>query len=419
MSGCLSVSRELHLSAPEHIAVYSQSPSYTSRAGRGLIEVVIHEGRTASGLYYNPTMYRRRSANNGLTWVADPPLAEVSEDEVERGYENYDTPMHYLDPDNDRLLTLYGHSRRGGHETGWAARGESQPRTHRFFTQVSADGGATWSEARQLVCAGAQFDEEHWAPGVWYGKNGLTGDLTTWLKLPDGTVVTAVNRQPIDEHGEFVEAYPGHYYFDVPCLRGRWRPDLSGLDWELGEPMTVSPEGSTIGGCEASLAHLGGETLWATLRCQGHPDQLFPSLRFTSVSTDGGRTWGETTPLCYEDGEPVYTPACLGHFWRFSHSDKLFFISNVRPDPVYAQTPRYPLVIGELDQERFCLIRESLTILDNWHEPLPRDVRFTNWGMYEDRETGELVLTLPVEPKVSWDDLTSDCYRYRVALNGA
>jgi hypothetical protein len=33
-----------------------------------------------------------------------------------------------------------------------------------------------------------------------------------------------------------------------------------------------------------------------------------------------------------------------------------------------------------------------------------------------DRATGEIMLTLPEEPKVSWPDLTSDCYRYRLAL---
>ncbi|MEI6502785.1 MAG: hypothetical protein WCP21_17385, partial [Armatimonadota bacterium] len=82
----------------------------------------------------------------------------------------------------------------------------------------------------------------------------------------------------------------------------------------------------------------------------------------------------------------------------------------------YTQTPRYPLYIAEFDAKRLCLIRDSLHTIDDWREGLPRDVRFTNWGSYVDRETGEIVLTMPEEPKVSWADLTADCYRYRIAL---
>jgi len=97
-------------------------------------------------------------------------------------------------------------------------------------------------------------------------------------------------------------------------------------------------------------------------------------------------------------------------------SDRLWWIGNIPPEPVYAQVPRYPLFIVEADPERLCLLRESMTVIDDWREGLPEDVRFTNWGSYQDRETGEMVLTLPEQPRTSWDDLTSDCYRYRIAV---
>lgn len=70
----------------------------------------------------------------------------------------------------------------------------------------------------------------------------------------------------------------------------------------------------------------------------------------------------------------------------------------------------------EVDEDRLWLIREPLRVIDDWREGLPRDVRVTKWGSYEDRETGEIVLTLPEEPKVSWQDLTPDCYGYRIEL---
>lgn len=70
----------------------------------------------------------------------------------------------------------------------------------------------------------------------------------------------------------------------------------------------------------------------------------------------------------------------------------------------------------EADPERLCLVRETMAVIDDWGEGLPADVRFTNWGSYQDRKTGEIVLTLPEQPRTSWDDLTSDCCRYRIVV---
>jgi hypothetical protein len=415
MAARISVRKELHLAAPDpHVAIYAQNPTYAALDGVTLIEAVKEETRTASGRYYDRRIYRRRSEDNGRTWrVEEPLLKEVSEAQVEAGYLVKAVPMHYLDPDNGLLLSITHTCEQSAADVGFNAAADLTSRTHRFFSEISRDGGLSWEDHGQLILSG--HDAVNWAPGVWYGKNGMSADMPPWAKLPDGTICMGVNRQAVDEHGAPFSA-TGGYFLETVILRGRWRDDLSGLDWTMGETLKVPPEQSSVGCCEPAMAHLGGNRLFVTMRCQGYPDQRCPSLKFSSLSEDGGLTWAKPSPLKFDDGAIVNSPASLAQFVRFGGSDRFFWIGNLSEEPVYAQTPRYPLYLVEFDPERLCLIRDSVHVIDDWREGLPTDVRFTNWGSYVDRETGEIVLTLPEEPKISWPDLTSDCYRYRLAL---
>ncbi len=412
----VKVRKELHIKAPDpHIAVYAHNPTYVSPRGVALIEAAKEEARTPAGRYYDRRIYRRRSEDNGRTSADEPPLSVKTDEDIERGGECRTVPMHFLDPDNGLLLAVHTVHERAGTDTGFDSAGDLSSRTQRLRHEVSRDEGRTWEDLGLIVMSGDEYDETHWGPGLWYGRNGAHADMPPWVKLPDGTVVWGLSLQPVDERGELYSPYGG-YFLEVAAMRGRWREDLSGLAWEMGETIRVGPEESSVGCCEPAMAHLGGERLFVTMRCQGDEGKGFPSLKFTSLSEDGGLTWSRPVPLRYDDGELVHSPASLAEFVRPSWSDRLYWIANVSPEPVYFQTPRYPLYIGEVDQDRLCLIRESLRVIDDWREGLPRDVRFTNWGSYEDRETGEIVLTLPEEPKVSWEDLTSDCYRYRIEV---
>ncbi|MCD6361941.1 MAG: exo-alpha-sialidase, partial [Armatimonadetes bacterium] len=340
-----TVRKELHIPAPEpHVAVYAQNPTYTALDGRSLIEAVKWEARTGSGLYYDRRIYRRRSEDNGRTWTDEPPLHELTDAEVDAGCEVRTVPMHFLDPDNGLLVSLHCTAERAGSDTAFHGAGDLMSRTRRFFCEVSRDGGLTWEDHGQVIMSGDEFDAVHWAPGVWYGRNRAQADMPPWVKLPDGTLVLGVSVQPLGEDGEMLTV-TGGYFLQTAFLRARWREDLSGLDWEMGAPISVGPELSSVGCCEPALAHLGGQRLWTTMRCQGYTDGRAPSLKFMATSDDGGLTWTEPEPLRFDDGEPVNSPASLAEFVRVSGSERLWWIGNISPEPVYGQTPRYPLYI--------------------------------------------------------------------------
>ena len=412
----IAVVKEMHIPAPdEHVAIYAQNPSYTSLDGRTLIEAVKWEVRSESGLYYDSRVYRRRSEDNGRNWTDEPPLHELTDRDIDAGCLIRSVPMHFLDPDNGLLVSLHMTAERAGSDTAFNAAGDLMSRTRRFFCEVSRDGGLTWEDHGQVIVSGDEFDETHWAPGVWYGKNRAQADMPPWAKLPDGTIVCGAICLRSKGDSEMVTV-SGGYFLQTAFLRGRWRDDLSGLDWEMSEAISVGPDKSGVGCCEPAMAHLGGGRLWTTMRCQGIESEGVPSLKFAATSEDGGLTWSEPEPLRFGDGEVVNSPASLAEFVRPEGSERLWWIGNISPEPVYAQVPRYPLYIVEADPQNLCLVRDSITVIDDWREGLPEDVRFTNWGSYEDRETGEIVLTLPEEPRMNWDDLTSDCYRYRITL---
>jgi len=69
----------------------------------------------------------------------------------------------------------------------------------------------------------------------------------------------------------------------------------------------------------------------------------------------------------------------------------------------------------KLDRLILQIIKNTVTLIDTNHNNVEHR-RYTNFGLYEDRITNEIVLILPEMPKIDWQDLTSDCYRYRIRI---
>ncbi len=74
---------------------------------------------------------------------------------------------------------------------------------------------------------------------------------------------------------------------------------------------------------------------------------------------------------------------------------RIYWIANIQPAPVYRGIPRYPLTIAEFDPETLCIIKDSVQTVYDKPSDAPPQRRYSNWGSYIDRATGEFVLTLP------------------------
>jgi hypothetical protein len=77
----------------------------------------------------------------------------------------------------------------------------------------------------------------------------------------------------------------------------------------------------------------------------------------------------------------------------FTHSSgRVYWIGNISDRNCQANHPRWPLVIGEVDPDTHGLVRESILVIDT-RQPDEEDVNLSHWHSFEDRETGDIVIT--------------------------
>ena len=410
----IDVEEELYVSAPEGMAVYAQNPSYVATEGLGLIEALKHEAMhidpVLGEVYYHPRILRRRSDDNGRTWTEEPDLATDSLDTLAGEHRN--VPMHVLDAKRNVLISLHSTYEFDPREPIFQ-QGNLMERTYRMHYEISRDGGRTWTPAKQVIDCRRGYDATRWGPGIEFGKIGGVADLLACTWLPDGSLVFGL--MVIGNVGAEEGAWGTMY------VRANWNDDGSDLQFRCGDLITLKAGQSRVGCVEPAVAYLGGERLFNVMRCQGDEKRGIHSVRYSTISEDGGMTWSEPAPLQYDDGTTVWTPASYSQFVRMSKTGKTYWIANILPGPVYGQTPRYPLTIAEFDMERCCILRDTVQVIKDLPKGAPYDRRYTNWGSYEDRETGDLIMTMPEQPKyMDWsemtrpEDFTADCVRFRI-----
>ena len=426
----LSVHRELYLPAPESIAAYAQNPCYTSAAGLGLVESVKHEAlhfdAHGNKVYYHPRIYRRFSNDNGKTWTDTPDQTAERPDAL--AGRRRTVSLHTLDESRNALVSFFCTYDVDASQEMFSV-GNLRKRTYRPWYELSFDAGRTWTTPKPVVDERPGFDETHWGPDLIFGFSGAQSDLSAPVWLGDGSLILGLTLTHAPLEGEDVRT-PGRLgRMGVQYLRGRWNAAGTDFLWRFGTPVFLTAEQSPIDGtetrgcCEPAPATLGGERIFNVMRCQGNEKRKIPSMRHATLSNDGGETWTAPQALRYDDGQIVWSPASYSAFIRSSRTGEWFWIANILPGPVYAQMPRYPLCIAKLDPHRLCLIRDSVRVIQGRAPGLPEEVRYTNWGLYEERGTGDLILTLPEQPKLMnftamtrAEDFTADCHRYRVRL---
>ena len=290
----------------------------------------------------------------------------------------------FLDEEHDRLIRHY--------LSAQDPHGAFGARGHDVLCQVSADQGQTWS-APQRIGHGSHF----YRP----------------IKLADGRLLWPYTESVVE----------GRYHARLGVLLGRWRPDLSGIDWEQGGQTEVSPEVSTCGLDEPAACQLPDGRIFFILRAGNvRPSQDqpgVPSVKRFCVSDDGGKTLGEAQPLTYDDGSYIYSPRAMPDAWRSSKNGRVYVILNIAGGSAENCDPRTALHLAELDPDTLCVKRGSVTIIEERHEEHDPLVRYSNWSLMEDRDTGNLVLYMKLsrsEHCIVRKGYDYSVYRYEIEL---
>ena len=85
--------------------------------------------------------------------------------------------------------------------------------------------------------------------------------------------------------------------------------------------------------------------------------------------------------------------------------------------PPNGNHPRYPLILGEVDQRTGLLVRHSLTVIDDRQPHHSETVQFSNCKCFEDRETHAIEIYLTAYGEHTDDWRHAHCYKYILTLN--
>lgn len=287
------------------------------------------------------------------------------------------------------------------------------------YSRWSRDLGRTWSPPQQLRYEeGAAFDPREPKKASFLDHNeGYFG--SNLLVRSDGTLVHALAHAnaPGDPRNNQRPWRMGSIVF-----LGRWNAVRKDYDWQPGARVEISPEHSARGLKEPEVAELAGGRLLVVWRGSTHgwdgSVAKLPGRKFFSVSSDGGRTLTPPAVWKYDDGSDFYSPSSYHRMLRHSVSGKLYWLGNVSSTPPSGNSPRYRLVIAELDEAKAALKRGTVTAVDDRRPGQGSGVQFSNFSLLEDREMHVLELHLTTygqEPDpAEW--ATADNYKYFLKL---
>lgn len=271
---------------------------------------------------------------------------------------------------------------------------------YKTWFRVSPDRGKTYAPLKPLVQSGPGYDYLHPIEGVYVGKNGYVfgGRL---LLASNGEILSPTYRWPLDENQKPLNPHGAYTYMESGVLIGKWIPpksqgDFPDVAWESGQFVRPTSEESTRGSDESALAELptpGHFLMIARGSNQNKPE--FPGRKWFSLSKDYCRTWTKPVPWTFTDGTPFYSTASLSSLIRSSKNHKLYWIGNITPENPDGNYPRFPLVIGEVEEPSGLLKRETLLTIDTRNpEHDSAKMQLSNFRTLEDPATGHLLITL-------------------------
>ena len=291
---------------------------------------------------------------------------------------------------------------------------------HNFtYCRMSPDSGRTWSAPAQLVYEpGDAFDPANPLKPQFLNHNeGYMGNNV--LVRSDGTLLVCLAHAnaPGDPKNDQRPWRMGSVLF-----LGKWNAERREYGWTPGARVEISPEHSARGLMEPELAELGDGRILVVWRGSTHgwdgTVAKLPGCKFFSVSSDGGRTLTPPEPWKYADDSSFYSPSSIHRMIRHSVTGKLYWIGNISGTPPSGNSPRYPLVIAEVDEEKAALRKSTVTAIDDRGPDQGPRVQFSNFSLYEDHQTHALILHLTTygqEPN-SADWATADNYRYVLSI---
>ena len=333
------------------------------------------------------------SEDNGRTWAPHRPTPDFRAG-LPHGYRREEVTSA-VDPNNGRLILIVN-----ALDTPGLDPKAIEPRislsTYYLRYRVSEDAGRTWLFDEPIVHEG-DFAPERPFEGIRIGANALfLGDAGSIpVVTRTGRILVPIQATMLDQEGKLWNPTGATTYTDVFVAIGTWDA-RSRLHWHASERVQVDPKRSTRGLIEPTLAQFADGRILMVMRGSNAGNAELPSRRWFSVSTDEGETWTAPAPWTHDDGQAFFSPSSMSTLVKHS-SGRVFWIGNVSDANCRGNSPRWPVVMGEVDPESLTLRRHSVLVVDT-KRPEDRSrgrLDLCHFRALEDRETREIVPTYP------------------------
>ena len=400
----IKVKREEYVPVSEFTSTYEwRSFAYDSYDGLKLIET-----REVPAFFDIPgEEFRRISPDNGKTWgewenFSKQVYTYFGKDEMfSFSYMDKiwnETNKHYVKCETHRL-GIGG--AKAAEDRSWAT-GEFQP-DHSYITIIDEKG----SEKKQMIRyqdGPAYIDggkEMEYSDAnicsITYFTFAGNGDLIIPLSLPV--------RKCCELSGEDYKLYCPEINGNQPgCVlaRGVYNKKTGLYDFSYSNPIMINTSYSSRGLAEPNVAVLKSGRILLVFRgsngnfesWNSHIDKSMPPVKWYSYSDNGGKTFTQPMPWHFDDREFFYSSATLSTLFRSEKNGALYWIGNITDKDAEKNGPRYPLYICQVDDMYGVLKKETLTEIDTCHEGESADLQLSNWNILQDRETGNIIITI-------------------------
>jgi hypothetical protein len=369
----------------------------------------------ASDTPYN--LRQRWSSDNGCTWT---------------DWEAYEDPISRL-PGGERICWTPGPSAYDpiARKTVCIWLRQTQPGDGRFsnhsFVRLSDDSGRTWGDPQLLRYEdGADFDpadplnsefltnnHAYFPQNIAIRQDGALVVAGVGANIPDSVPLSEINPRNVSAY--FLPADSRN--LGALSFVGTWDRQEGKYDWTAGNVVWVPRHVASRGLMEPSVAELTDGRLLTIYRDSNQNITKFEDgrKRYT-ISTDGGVTLSAPAELKYDDGSRFYSPSSIHQLTRHSQTGKLYWVGNICTSPANGNSPRYPLVIAEVDEMHVALRKDTVALIDDRHAGDGSKLQLSNFSLLEDRDTHHLEIYLTRLGEDSANLWSANAYKYTLTL---
>jgi hypothetical protein len=305
----------------------------------------------------------------------------------------------YVAPGSTQDAVRFGFSGVGGTDTTAGAK------TWKLWYQVYDPQIGQFDTIRPLIQSGGAYSQTHPIEPVYIEPPTRQNSFMVSASPP----TTGSNQQILVPfyywplNGNDLVHPEAESFTKGGVLIGTWNANHSDVAWTLG--LTSGLDYNTAsrrGEMEPSVAELSQPGhLLMSMRGSNTPSawyqQSLAGRAWYATSDDYGQTWSGTRKMTYSDGTDFYSPSSMSSLVRNDVDGKLYWIGNISPANPNGNSPRYPLVIAQVDEQNMGLIKGTVqTLVTRDPGTQSTAVQFSNFQIGKSPVSGELTVRAAV-----------------------